>query len=153
MFPCGITFTYGDKIVVADYDGRFLSRDELNEKLYIPNDEEIEERNVILKRVNENINKMSHGDIKSKQKGYIYVIKSLNKYKIGKTKNLKNRMRKYITESPEPIEVILTENINDYTKCETELHKKLLNKNYNREWYDLDDSDFDIIKNIINKYK
>lgn len=155
--PVGIIFQIDDKIILTDMNGEFLSKEEMN-SIYMPSEDEMltqkdkleKERTEMFERMNKINNTKTEIN---KRSGYVYIIKSQNKYKIGKASKIKDRIKKYITENPEPIEIILTEKVSDYTNCESELHKKLSHKNYNREWFELDDSDFIIIKTIIEKYK
>lgn len=79
---------------------------------------------------------------------YIYLIKVNWKYKIWKTTNLKNRIKKYITENPDEIEVIHYFHCKNYNEKERELHKKFKSKNINREWFNLNDNDINFIKNL-----
>lgn len=86
-------------------------------------------------------------DSKNK-KWYIYIIKSWGYYKIWKTINLNNRVKKYITENPNEIELIHSFESDDYTKQEFELHLKFKEKNYNREWFMLDADDILFLKSL-----
>lgn len=81
--------------------------------------------------------------------GYLYIIKSGEYYKIGKALKPKQRIKTYITENPNKITVILCEKVKDYTKTEKELHSKFKDKNHNREWFNLDDKDINLIKDYI----
>ena len=107
-------------------------------------EEEEKERNNILKR--EPLKK-------KKQEGYIYVIKSNKRYKIGRTLNLEQRIEKYITENPDKIEVILCEKVKDYVGVEKELHLIFEYKNHNREWFNLNNEDIKSIKNYLGGNK
>jgi thymidine phosphorylase len=84
--------------------------------------------------------------IENKQEGYIYIIKSKNLYKIGRTKNLKNRFKTYRTENPFEIKVIFQKKVNDYIKEEIKLLTKFKDKNYKGEWFKLDKKDIQWIK-------
>lgn len=87
-------------------------------------------------------------DTKKSIKWYIYIIKSWDFYKIWKTTNLKNRIKKYITENPNEIELIHSFESNDYSRQELELHYKFKNKNHNREWFILEESDILFLKTL-----
>lgn len=84
---------------------------------------------------------------KSKQ-WYIYIIKSWDYYKIWKTLDLKNRIKRYITENPNEIEVIHSFQVEDYDRQELELHYKFKSKNHNREWFMLDGDDILFLKTL-----
>lgn len=81
-------------------------------------------------------------------KWYIYIIKSWNYYKIWKTKDIRKRSKKYITENPWKIEMIHSYEVDDYTIEENRLHKKFKEKNHNREWFLLDENDILYLKNL-----
>lgn len=83
--------------------------------------------------------------------GYIYVIKSNEYYKIGRTLNPKQRIKKYITENPEKVKVILCKKVKDYIKTERSLHWIFGHKNYNREWFNLDKKDIKILKDYVER--
>lgn len=85
--------------------------------------------------------------IKNKQ-WYIYVIKSWDYYKIWKTTDVKKRVKKYITENPNEIELIHSFESADYDRQELELHYKFKSKNHNREWFMLDADDVLFLKSL-----
>lgn len=85
--------------------------------------------------------------------GYIYVIKSTKHYKIGRTLKPKQRIKKYVTENPDEIEVILCEKVKDYIEVEKNLHWILKHKNHNREWFNLNDVDLHIVEDYIEGKK
>lgn len=80
--------------------------------------------------------------------GFIYILKSGCYYKIGKTKNLKTRITKYITENPAEIEIIHTYKVDDYTNEETRIHNKFQHKRHRGEWYSLSEDDIAYLKSI-----
>ena len=84
-----------------------------------------------------------------KQKGYIYLLKSKNFYKIGKTKYLKDRMKAYKTENPFEIEIIIQKEVEDYVKIEKELLKKFEDKQIKGEWFKLNKDDVEEIKKYL----
>ena len=90
---------------------------------------------------------------KKKQEGYIYVIKSNKHYKIGRTLSPKQRIKKYITENPNKIEVILCKKVKDYVGAEKELHSIFEYKNHNREWFNLNDEEISLIKSYLEEGK
>jgi hypothetical protein len=77
--------------------------------------------------------------------GYIYVIKCHNLYKIGMTKNFKQRISTYKTECPFPFEVVMAKEVYDYIEVEKNIHNHLESKRDNREWFSLNDSDLRLI--------
>ena len=78
--------------------------------------------------------------------GYIYVIKSNNLFKIGRTKNIKERIKDYKTQNPFEIEVIFKKKVNDYVKAENKLLEKFKNKKKKGEWFELTEKDINWIK-------
>lgn len=101
---------------------------------------------------NESIkNRNSKADIDSKENyGYIYIYKQNDNYKIGKSKKIDCRIRKYITENPYEIELFLKAYVCDYGKAEKELHNifKESRINEDREWFIFDQKDLLYIKNL-----
>jgi hypothetical protein len=83
---------------------------------------------------------------KQKKSGYVYLLKSRNLYKIGRAKNMQNRMKFYKTENPFKIKVIFQKEVDDYIGKETELLKKFKDKNYKGEWFSLNSQDIKWIK-------
>jgi hypothetical protein len=102
---------------------------------------------------NDEKNRKYRQDNKKIKNGYIYIVKSLDLYKIGRTIDKKSRIDGYRTENPHGIEIILLEEVNDYIKAESELlsffNEKLKKGN---EWFNLDKNDIDKAKTIIKKY-
>ena len=98
----------------------------------------------------EEANKLSHNDLKTKIKGYIYLLKSRNLYKIGRAKDIRNRIKTYKTENPFGIEVIFQKKVNDYVGVETKLLKKFKDKQIRGEWFELDKKDIQKIESFIN---
>jgi len=81
------------------------------------------------------------------KKWYIYIIKQWKYYKIWKTIDIQSRIKKYITENPNEIELIHSYKVKDYTSEEKILHNKYKNKNYRWEWFELSKEDILYIKN------
>ena len=78
------------------------------------------------------------GSIKKKPEpisGFVYLFKSDGYYKIGKAKNLKDRLVRYESENPHQIEVVHKKLVNDYTKSEKKLLKKFADFNVRGEWF------------------
>ena len=70
--------------------------------------------------------------------GYIYIIKSGNAYKVGKTRNLQQRLKTYITENPQEITLVFACLVVGYDQMETILHKRFGLRRIHGEWFDLD---------------
>lgn len=108
-------------------------------------DEDIEEYNKSLiseqRRIMEAENMRIVKKIIRKFRGFIYLIKLNGKYKIGRAKNPTTRFKFYKTENPEPIEVVLCKEVEDYVKAESKLLKMFKHKQYRGEWHSLDDED------------
>lgn len=72
-----------------------------------------------------------------------YIIKSQHYYKIGKTNHQARRLKEYDTHNPD-FEVIHIIPIN----CEKQLHELFKDKHHKLEWFLLDDTDIEIIKQL-----
>ncbi|MEK6243687.1 MAG: GIY-YIG nuclease family protein [Pseudomonadota bacterium] len=79
--------------------------------------------------------------------GHVYVIKSPYGYKIGKSRRLRDRVQLFNVKLPFPIEVIVSGWCEDYTLEETELHGLFHAKRLEGEWFDLNESDLELLKN------
>jgi hypothetical protein len=89
-------------------------------------------------------------DNKNKAKnGFIYILKSKNLYKIGRTLQFKKRIKIYKTENPFGIKIIFQKEMNNCFNTELELLKKFKNKKYKGEWFKLNKKDIKWIKNNI----
>ena len=84
-------------------------------------------------------------------RGWVYLLRCGNCYKIGKTKNLKTRLKKYVVENPYEIELVHKKEVNDYTKAETILHETVSEFNFRGEWYDLDRENVQLVISKMNK--
>lgn len=82
--------------------------------------------------------------------GYVYVVKVDGRYKIGKTKNPTNRFGEYTRLYEEPI-VVVCEVVFDYSEVEKELHKKYADKRLRGEWFNLNETDIELIKNYLKE--
>lgn len=80
--------------------------------------------------------------------GYIYLIESNWLYKIGKTKNVSSRIKKYITENPNEITLIHSYHAENYTDEEARLHEKFQSKRIRWEWFQLSEIDINYIKSL-----
>lgn len=79
---------------------------------------------------------------------YIYIIESQWLYKIGKTINIENRLNKYITENPFPVNLIHQYKTSNYTEEEKKLHTIFENKRYRWEWFRLNQIDIELINSF-----
>jgi hypothetical protein len=73
--------------------------------------------------------------------GHIYLIKSEHGYKIGKTKNLSQRLSTFGLKLPFPIKLIHALRSNDISRCEWHFHDYFKRKRINGEWFRLTDED------------
>ena len=91
----------------------------------------------------------------TKEKGYLYLIRCGDYYKIGITQNIEQRLSSFKTSIPFDIELVLKEKFNYIykSKIERELHKEFKHKLHKGEWYNLDKGDIDKIKQRLNGYK
>ncbi len=73
--------------------------------------------------------------------GYVYLIKSEYGYKIGKTKNMKQRTQLFGVKLPFSIEIAGYGWFNDYSAAEAEYHRRYAHKRLDGEWFKLSESD------------
>ncbi|MEY6431239.1 GIY-YIG nuclease family protein [Thioalkalicoccus limnaeus] len=78
--------------------------------------------------------------------GYVYLIRSLYGYKIGKTKRMKERARLFSVKLPFDFEIAHYAWCADYHRAETILHRRYGHKRLNGEWFSLDHADVEEIK-------
>lgn len=79
--------------------------------------------------------------------GYTYFIKSSGYYKIGRARNLEQRLSGLsLPEKPEVVAAVLCA---DYGQLEMAMHVVLANKRANGEWYRLTDADAEAVKRLI----
>ena len=81
--------------------------------------------------------------------GYVYVVRSEKLYKIGRSCYPCQWIDQYRTENPYDIDIILLAKVPDYVAFEGKLLERLSEKQHHGEWFTLDKSDFQIIKNFI----
>lgn len=82
----------------------------------------------------------------SAKAGHIYVIKSPHGYKIGKSRQLRDRARLFGVKLPFQIEVVMTGWFEDYSAAELRLHRRFAHKRLEGEWFDLNSSDLVILQ-------
>ncbi len=82
--------------------------------------------------------------------GYVYVLHApeSQRYKIGRTKDLKNRTQMIGLQLPFAVELIHHIECQDYLQAEAVLHSRYSNKRINGEWFALDPQDIEAIKAI-----
>lgn len=73
--------------------------------------------------------------------GCVYVLKSGDFCKIGRTSNLTARIPALSIALPQPSEVVVVLETTDHVRLERDLHKKFSDKRVNGEWFILDDDD------------
>jgi len=84
--------------------------------------------------------------------GYIYLLKSDYGYKIGKSKNPKNRNNIFSVKLPFEVEMIKTIKVENYHQVEKDLHKHFEDKHLNGEWFDLTKEEIDEFERIVERY-
>jgi len=88
---------------------------------------------------------------RQKKPGHVYVIRSDAEYKIGQTTNLESRLRAFARELPGTVEVIKVIATPDPRQLETQLHDTYADKRLVGEWFALDPTDVDAIRQIGDK--
>ena len=87
-----------------------------------------------------------------KEQGFVYIWQSGNEYKIGKSKNVEDRMERVSRETGREIKPIHIISSSDYTEAERRLHnhfqEKRLYGEAGIEWFLLDPEDVDWLKSI-----
>lgn len=84
--------------------------------------------------------------------GYIYVIKSLNLYKIGRSSDSKKRIKLYKTYNPHGIETVFAVRVRKHRKCEKYLHSLFKHKRMPKsEWFFLDEWDLLSIETTLHE--
>lgn len=91
----------------------------------------------------------SNNKVCRQKEGYVYLIKSLGLYKIGRCEN-PNRIKTYRTENPHKIELIFQQRVSDCIGTEKLLLKKYFEKKYKGEWFKLSKSDVLDIKKFLS---
>lgn len=73
--------------------------------------------------------------------GYVYAYRVHGYVKIGCTKNVLQRRKRYVTESPYQIDIVFTGFCDDYTALERSLHIYFADKRVRGEWFEIDDDE------------
>lgn len=81
-------------------------------------------------------------DVPRIRPGYIYLLKSADGYyKIGRSQNVKGRMKAFSTQSPHPPELLHTIPAEDMCRAEEGLHKRYAHRRIRGEWFELAEED------------
>lgn len=86
-----------------------------------------------------------------KRAGYVYLVRGETNpitYKIGFTKDIKNRIKTFSVKLPFPIEFVCAIKTDDMIVLETELHKRFADKRLDGEWFDLSSEDVEYIRGL-----
>lgn len=83
-----------------------------------------------------------------KRSGYIYVIEAIGQgyYKIGFSSDINQRIKELSRSYPFEVEIFCSFHSDDMVKDEKELHEKFKEKRHKSEWFYLDTSDLEEIK-------
>lgn len=89
--------------------------------------------------------------IKQTQPGYIYLLKSeAGHYKIGRTKNMKERQARLRIQLPFSVETVCSFWTKDMIGAERDLHKKYAHCRLNGEWFNLTEQEAKEIQGYAN---
>ena len=75
------------------------------------------------------------------QAGFVYLMQWEDKYKIGKAVDVERRQKRLARELDRDITVLHRIFSTDYTRAESDLHRKYADKSLHGEWFALDDDD------------
>ncbi|MEE4697074.1 GIY-YIG nuclease family protein [Pseudomonas alliivorans] len=78
--------------------------------------------------------------------GVVYLLKSAYGYKVGRTRNVPNRMRAFGVKLPFIYTIPLVAWFEDCHAAESRYHQRFAGKRINGEWFDLNDSDIQSIR-------
>lgn len=83
--------------------------------------------------------------------GYVYLIQSpTGAYKIGRTKNPKDRMKTFGVQLPFEVEFVHLIETPDMYTLESDLHKRFEERRVNGEWFALEPADIEFIKGLVS---
>ena len=85
--------------------------------------------------------------VENKNIWWIYLYEDWDLFKIGMTKNIESRNKRFITENPRA-KMIHNYKVEQYSKEENRLHKKFSEKRIIWEWFKLSTEDVLYIKNL-----
>lgn len=77
--------------------------------------------------------------------GYVYILKSEYGYKIGKSKKLEDRVKKFGVLLPFSFDLVCYIKTADHGKVERELHQIFKDDRINGEWFRMDENCWDIL--------
>lgn len=90
---------------------------------------------------------------KDARPGYVYFIKAeTGQYKVGRTKNVPDRMNFFGVKLPFEFELILTLPVVDMYSAEKVLHDLWKSRRVNGEWFDLEDHQVEFFKQRLGQY-
>ena len=150
------------EILIALSINNGLNRDEIIKLFFADHKSPIASCNTVLKRLHRDghvrVDKNAHPykyfskhQFKTPSyEGYIYFIKEFhsNTYKIGKSKNIVERLRMFNVKLPFEWELIHSIKVDDYSLIEKLIHKEFSDKRISgTEWFNLDEEDIERIKN------
>jgi len=84
------------------------------------------------------------------QEGFVYLMQWGNEYKIGKAVDVERRQKRLARDLDRNIKVLHRIFSKDYTKTESQLHRKYKEKHLHGEWFALDEEDVTWFKSIDN---
>lgn len=80
--------------------------------------------------------------------GYVYVLKANNLYKIGKSKNVSQRIKQLQAGSAALLSLVNEIYSENYTLLEEQLHNRFATSRKHNEWFDLDQEALDFLNNL-----
>ena len=78
--------------------------------------------------------------------GYVYLMKSGDHYKIGKSEDIERRVKEVRTQMPESLVLVHTIKTDDTSGIEQYWHKRFQNQRLNGEWFKLSRADVSAFK-------
>jgi hypothetical protein len=78
--------------------------------------------------------------------GYVYVLSSMYGYKIGKSRQLQERVRMFGVKLPFAFQVLMATWVEDCTSEESRLHRMFANMRLEGEWFKLDAQDLEFLR-------
>lgn len=88
------------------------------------------------------------GSKRDLDKGYVYIIKGANAYKIGKAKNIQERLKQLSTGHEHGLTVYHSIASNAMGRAEASLHKRFADLRVRGEWFNLGETELAYIKTI-----
>lgn len=82
--------------------------------------------------------------------GVVYLLKSEELYKIGRTIDFESRFKSYITENPYKVDVMHKVKVADYAGVERHLHELMSIYRVKGEWFNLDNLQVSTVINEMN---